>query len=58
MGGKQRRRRYAKPRDPRTAKQRLWRARFGSASSDYSAVLTDQQQDACLVQIVQKHLRK
>jgi hypothetical protein len=47
-GSKQVRRRYAKPNDPRTRKQRLWRARFAAASRKYSHSLTDEQQDACI----------
>jgi hypothetical protein len=47
-GGKQCRRRWAKPKDPRTPKQRHWRARLGAASRKYSHALTDKQQDACI----------
>ena len=45
-GNKQYRRLYARPTDPRTLKQKRWRARFGDASSKYSQSLTDAQQDA------------
>jgi hypothetical protein len=42
----QRRHVYFKPADPRTSKQRRWRARFGAVSRKYSKSLTDEQQDA------------
>jgi len=45
-GNRQYRRLYARPTDPRTLKQKRWRARFGDASSKYSQSLTDEQQDA------------
>ena len=47
-GNKQHRRLYVKPTDLRTSKQRRWRGRFGDASSKYSQILTDEQQDACI----------
>jgi hypothetical protein len=47
-GGKQSRRRWAKPRDPRNPSQLYWRARMAAASRQYSAALTDAQQDACI----------
>ena len=47
-GGKQLRRRYARPKDPATFAQLLWRARLTNASRRYSALLTDEQQDACI----------
>jgi hypothetical protein len=47
-GNKQWRRLWVKPRDPRTPKQRYWRARLGAASRNYSASLSDEQQDACI----------
>jgi hypothetical protein len=46
--GKQFWRLDVKARDPRTPKQRACRARLAAASSDYSARLTDAQQDACI----------
>ena len=49
-GNQQHRRLYVKPTDPRTYKQRRWRARFGDASSKYSQVLTDEQRDACIAE--------
>ena len=47
-GGKQRRRLYVKPRDPRTPRQRYWRAKFGAASSRYSHALTQEERRACI----------
>jgi len=47
-GSKQHRRRYARPRDPRTVAQQLCRARLTAASRSYSRLLTDEQQDACI----------
>ena len=44
--GKQQRRLYVKPRDPRTPSQRAWRAQFGSASKRYSHSLTEEQREA------------
>ena len=46
-GSKQCRRRWVKPKDPRSLRQRRWRTRLGAASSKYSHSLTDEQQDAC-----------
>jgi hypothetical protein len=48
LGGKQRRRRDVIPRDPRTPAQLRSRAALGATSRDYSAVLTEAQQDACI----------
>ncbi len=42
------RRRWLKPFDPKTPKQRAWRARLAAASKAYNEVLTDEQQDACV----------
>jgi len=47
-GNQHARRLWVKPRDPRTPKQRYWRARLGAASRSYSASLTDQQHNACI----------
>jgi len=47
-GGKQSRRRWAKPRDLWTPNQLYWRARLAAASQQYSASLTDAEQDACI----------
>ena len=58
LGGKQHRRRYAKPKDPETKQQRRWRARFGAASRKYSASLTDEQQDACIAAGAKQPCRK
>ena len=46
IGSKQYRRRYARPRDPRTLEQVRSRTRFGAVSRRYSDSLTDEQQDA------------
>ena len=46
--GKQYRRHYAKPHDPRTRKQRYWRARLSLASRQYSSLLTEQEVNACI----------
>ncbi len=47
-GNTQYRRLYTRPTDPRTLKQKRWRARFGDASREYRQSLTDEQQDACI----------
>ena len=47
-GNKQCRRRWAKPRDPRTPEQLEWRARLGAASRKYSQGLSPEQRDACI----------
>ena len=47
-GGKQCRRRYARPRDPGTLAQLLSRARFGTVSRRYGRSLTDEERDACI----------
>jgi hypothetical protein len=47
-GSKQCRRRYARPKDPRTVAQLLNRGRFRTASKRYHRVLTDEQRDACI----------
>ena len=47
-GGKQCRRLWVKPKDPRTHKQRVCRARLRAASKAYSEFLTDAEQDACI----------
>jgi len=46
--GKQFRRLWSRPRDPRTPLQLLCRARLGAASIRYSEGLTDGQRDACI----------
>ena len=46
--GKQLRRLWIKPRDPRTPSQRYWRARLAAASRKYSHTLTKEQVDACI----------
>jgi hypothetical protein len=47
-GGKQCRRRYACPRDPRTLEQMRSRGRLTAASRNYSQSLPDAQRDACI----------
>ena len=47
-GSKQCRRRWAKPKDPKTPAQLRCRARLAAASKDYSKALTDEQQRACI----------
>jgi len=47
-GSRQCRRRYARPRDPRTVAQWLSRARLTAASRRYSSFLTQEQQGACI----------
>ena len=47
-GNKQWRRLWVKPRDPTTPSQKHWRKRLGTVSRNYSQLLTDEQQDACI----------
>ena len=47
-GGKLRRRRYVRPRDPSTLAQMRSRGRLSAISRNYSGSLTDAQQDACI----------
>lgn len=47
-GGKQCRRSYARPKDPRTLAQMHSRGRLSAASRLYSQALMDEQQDACI----------
>ena len=47
-GGKQCRRRYARPRDPATLAQLLSRARFGAVSRRYGHMLAEEEQVACI----------
>jgi hypothetical protein len=46
--GKQYRRLWVEPNDPRTPRQRRHRARLSATSAAYSGKLTDEQQDACI----------
>jgi hypothetical protein len=46
--GKQFRRLWSRPRDPRTPRQVRWRALLAAASKRYSQGLPDGQQDACI----------
>ena len=47
-GNKQFRRRWVKPADPRSLRQRRWRNRLSAASKRYSHSLTENQRDACI----------
>lgn len=49
-GGRQFRRLYVKPKDPRTFAQRYWRRRFGTASKKYSHAVSEHQQEAWIAQ--------
>jgi len=49
-GNKQYRRLYVRPTNPRTSKQQHRRDRSGAASKQYSLLLTDEQQDACIAE--------
>ena len=55
---KQWRRRWVKPRDRCTPKQRYWRARLGAASRSYSASLTHEQQNACIAAGAKRRSRR
>src|ERR1035437_812988 len=48
-GNKQFRRRWVKPNDPHSLRQRRWRARLSAASKRYSHSLTENQRDACII---------
>ena len=48
QGRKQCRRRWVKPKDPRSLRQRRRRGRLGAASGKYSRLLTDEQRDGCI----------
>ena len=47
-GGKQCRRHYARPKDPRTLAQLLCRVRLKTASRRYSRMLTQEEREACI----------
>jgi hypothetical protein len=47
-GNKQFRRRWVKPNDPRSLRQRRWRARLSAASRRYSHSLTEKERNACI----------
>ena len=55
--GKQCRRRYVKPRDPRTAGQLRSRAAFAAASKAYSWALTEEQRQECRAAGAKVHSR-
>jgi hypothetical protein len=46
--GHQWRRRWLKGLDPKTARQRVWRAHLAAASKSYGEVLTEEQRAACI----------
>ena len=46
--GKQRRRRYARPKDPHTLAQMRSRGRLSAVSRNYSQSVTDEHRDACI----------
>ena len=54
---KQQRHLYVKPKDPRTPRQRLWRARFAAASKKYSHAMEDDQRHACIAAGAKLHSR-
>ena len=47
-GNKQYRRRWVRPKDPRTPAQRQNRARLGTASHKYSTLLTEEERKTCI----------
>ena len=55
--GKQVRRRYLHPRDPRTPAQLRSRARLGATSRKYSYSLTEKQQNACVAAAAKRQSR-
>jgi hypothetical protein len=55
--GKQQRHLYVKPKDPRTLRQRLCRARFGAASKHYSHAMANDQRHACIAAGAKLHSR-
>ncbi len=57
-GGKQCRRRWVRPKDPRTSPQVRNRARFGTASRKYSAELRDQERNACIAAGAKRRSRR
>ena len=57
-GNKQHRRRWVRPKDPRTPGQLHNRARLGTASRKYSAVLTDEERDACVAAGAKRQSRR
>ena len=57
-GGKQCRRRYACPYDPRTPAQLRCRGYLSAASRKYSQLLTDEEQDICIAKGAKLHSRR
>jgi hypothetical protein len=56
--GRQWRRRWLKPFDPKTPKQVYWRARLAAASKAYSEVLTREQRHACIAAGAKRKIRR
>ena len=57
-GNKQFRRRWVRPKDPRTPAQLQNRARLGAASREYSAALTEEERDACIAAGAKRQSRR
>ena len=57
-GNKQHRRRWVRPKDPRTSSQIHNRVRLGAASRKYSAGLTDEERDACVAAGAKRQSRR
>ena len=57
-GNKQCRRRWVRPKDPRTPAQRQNRARLATASRKYSTVLTEPARDACIAAGAKRQSRR
>ena len=55
--GHQWRRRWVKGADPKTARQRAWRARLAAASKAYNEVLTEEQRRACIAEGAKRRTR-
>jgi hypothetical protein len=55
--GHQWRRRLVEGFDPKTPKQRAWRARLAAASKAYHEVLTDEQRRACIAEGAKRRTR-
>ena len=55
--GHQWRRRWVKGFDPKTARQRAWRARLAATSQAYDEVLTEEQRKACIAEGAKRRTR-
>ncbi len=55
--GHQWRRPWLKGFDPKTAKQRAWRARLAAASKSYNEVLTEEERRACIAEGAKRRTR-